>query len=122
MGSQGHQQATGASRPNTMDEWADIFDQCKTAVNGTDPNQGVSQQGEAQPFGNHVAGPQGSQTGPAGGFESLKSLNYDDAEDCMFGESDDEGAQSSGNGPQRLPYFGAIADWPIKQMPHLPVS
>ena len=122
-GSQSSQQASGNNRHNTMDEWADIFDQCKTAVNGTDSNQGSSQQDEApsQPFGNHTAGLQGSYTATAGAFESFKSMQYEDAEDCMFGESDDEGPPSSSNGNQRLPYFGAMADWPIKQMSQLPV-
>ena len=107
-----------------MEEWADIFDQCKTAVNSTDSNQGPSQQDEApsQPFGNHTSGLQGSYIGSAGAFESFKSMPYEDAEDCMFGESDDEGPPMGSNGNQRLPYFGAMADWPIKQMSQLPVS
>ncbi|KAL0029838.1 hypothetical protein WJX77_003070 [Trebouxia sp. C0004] len=122
ISSQSNQQPSGSNRHNAMDEWADIFDQCKTAVNGTDVNQGSSQQEEApaQPFINHMGGQQGPFTATTGAFDSFKSMNYAEAEECMFGESDDEGLPSSSNGSQRLPYFGAIADWPIKQMPHLP--
>ena len=124
ISSQSNQQPSGSNRHNTMDEWADIFDQCKTAVNGTDVNQGSSQQGEApaQPFINRMGDQQVSFTAATGPFESFKSMGYAEAEDCMFGESDDDGPPSSSNGSQRLPYFGAIADWPLKQMPHLPVS
>lgn len=121
MGSQGKQQPTGNSRHGTMDEWADCFDQCKTSGNGTEPNQGSRQQDEPQAFANHMAASPGSYPGPTGPFETLQTLNHEEAEDCMFGESDDEGPHVI-NGAQRLPYFGAIADWPIRQMPHLPVS
>ena len=124
VGSQSNQQPSGSNRHNTMDEWADIFDQCKTAVNGTDANQGSRQQEEApaQPFTNRMGAQRVSFAAPTGAFDSFKSMGYAEAEDCMFGESDDEGPPSSSNGSQRLPYFGAIADWPLKQMPHLPVS
>lgn len=107
-----------------MDEWADIFDQCKTVISGSDPSQGAQgQQADPRAFAGFMPGPGGAYTGLANGaFESVKSLNSEEAEDCMFGESDDEECHSSSNGgPQRLPFFGGIAEWPVKQMPHLPV-
>ena len=107
-----------------MDEWADIFDQCKTAISGSDPSQGGhGQQDDPRAFAGFMPGPGGVYTGPANGaFESAKSLNSEEAEDCMFGESDEEECHSSSNGgPQRLPFFGGIAEWPVKQMPYLPV-
>ena len=120
VGSQASQQAAGSSRHGTMEEWADIFDQCKTAVNGTDKGQG-GQHPDPRSFASFMSRPTGSYVTPENGaFETVKSLNSE--EDCMFGDSDDEGVQSSGNAPQRLPFFGGIADWPVKQMPHLPVS
>ena len=125
MGLQVHQRTAGNNRNGAMDEWADIFDQCKTAITGSDPSQGgPGQQEDPRAFAGFMPGPGGAYAGPPNGaFESAKSLNSEEAEDCMFGESDDEGCHSSGNGgPQRLPYFGGIADWPSKQMPHLPVS
>lgn len=120
VGSQANQQAAASSRNGTMEEWADIFDQCKTAVNGTDKGQG-GQHPDPRSFASFMSRPTGSYASPANGaFETMKSLNSE--EDCMFGDSGDEEGQSSGNAPQRLPFFGGIADWPVKQMPHLPVS
>lgn len=124
MSSQVHQQTAGNSRSGAMDEWADIFDQCKTAIDRSDPSPGAQgQQEDPKAFAGFMPGPGGTYTGPANGaFESAKSLNSEEAEDCMFGESDDEECHSSSNGgPQRLPFFGGIAEWPVKQMQHLPV-
>ena len=124
VSSQVHQQTAGNNRNGSMDEWADIFDQCKTVISGSDPSQGAQgQQADPRAFAGFMPGPGGAYTGLANGaFESVKSLNSEEAEDCMFGESDDEECHSSSNGgPQRLPFFGGIAEWPVKQMPHLPV-
>ena len=120
MSSQVHQQTAGNNRSGTMDEWADIFDQCKTAISGSDPSQGAQRQQEGpRAFAGFMPGPAGPTNGAVG---SAKSLNSEEAEDCMFGESDDEECHPSSNGgPQRLPFFGGIAEWPVKQMPHLPV-
>ena len=125
MNSQPDQLGTSSNRTGTMNEWADIFDQCKTAVGGSDPSQGVlGQQEDPRAFASFMPGPGGAYTGPPNVvFQTAKSLNSEDAEDCMFGDSDDEGAEPSSNGgAQRLPYFGGIADWPVKQIPHLSVS
>ena len=70
-----------------------------------------------------MAAASNSFAGAASGFDNLKSLSFEEAEDCMFGaESDEDSVPSSSNGPQRLPYFTAIADWPVKQAPQMQVS
>ena len=118
--------AVDSTRNGMMDDWADIFDQCSIAVNRSDPNHmGSERQQDPRSFAGFMPGPPGSRAGPVNGaFESIKSLNSEEAEECMFGDSDDEeeGPQSGNNGPQRLPFFGGVADWPVKQMLHLPVS
>ena len=125
MNPQVNQQVAGSNGNGTIDEWADIFDQCKTAASGSDPSQGGSgRQDDPRAFTSFMPGAGGAYTGPPNGaFETVKSLNSEEAEDCMFGDSDEEGGQSSVNGgAQRLPYFGGVADWPVRPMPHLPVS
>lgn len=82
-----------AAQPNcsSMDEWADIFDQCKTAMNGTGQNQAARVPHDQLPIFNVAMTPHlyvppgGSMT-----FESTKSIDSEDVEDCMFGSDEDE--------------------------------
>lgn len=91
INSDSSQQAAAQPSRSTMDEWADIFDHCKTAMNGTGPNQAARVPHDQLPTFNMAMTPH--LYVPPGGsmaFESVKSMNSEDIEDCMFGSDEDE--------------------------------
>ena len=96
VNSDSSQQATAQPSHSTMDEWANIFDQCKTAMNGAGPNQAGRVPHDQLPIFNvamtpHLYVPPGSMA-----FESVKSINSEDVEDCMFGSDEDDSPELRG--------------------------
>lgn len=91
ISSDGSQQAAAQPSQDTMEDWANIFDQCKTAMNGAGPNQATRVPHDQLPLFNVAMTPH-LYVPPAGSmaFESIKSINSEDVEDCMFGSDEDE--------------------------------
>lgn len=109
------QKSTAQPNRSTMDEWADIFDQCKTAMNGAKPTQEARVPYDQLPLFNRALTPHLYTHPDAADFQTVGSLNSDDDEDCMFGSDEDESPELRGIKVTGL-FRNGVDDWSRPQV------